>query len=358
MTDLPPALERRNAAITGLSLRAQLDLLPQALGLFAVSLPIYVWAGSFAPHAVFMAGSFAIFAINWGAFYLIVNWLKQDEARDPGRRLRVHVLGGLLWAAAVAQIAAFGDGAGPARQPILMLAAGAAVICLFFLAPSLPALLIVGPAAMAGPLFALWRTPQSRDVGALAWGAFALAFLLTLILNGNLRRQFALTAEREALVAEREASLARAEKLARSKSALVATLSHEIRHGLTGLVHVLAALAGANPRAAPSRGQIGAALSAAHDLIAVLNATLDTETAEAGALAVGLVPFDLLAQVRDLAAQTRAQAAERGLEFSIWVEPELEGGQGGAAIADPLRVRQILVSLLANAAKYTTRGRV
>ena len=46
-----------------------------------------------------------------------------------------------------------------------------------------------------------------------------------------------------------------AEKLAQSKSDLVSTLSHEIRNGLTGVAHVLAAAAGQNGRAAPSREQ-------------------------------------------------------------------------------------------------------
>ena len=202
-----------------------------------------------------------------------------------------------------------------------MMAVGAAVICLFFVSPSLPALLIVGPVAMAGPLVALFSRPQSRDQGALAWGAFALAFLLSLILNRNLRRQFALTAQAESLNAERETSLARAEKLARSKSALVETLSHEIRNGLTGVIHMLAASAGQSPRAAPSRAQISAALAAATDLVGVLDVTLDSETAEAGALEIGTTPFDPVIQVRELAQQARAQSAEQGLEFTVSGRP-------------------------------------
>ena len=349
-------VERPPSKVTYLSLEAQRELMPQALGLFAVSLPIFVWAGSFAANARLMAASFAVFAINWGVFYVIVNWLRRPEAADLGRRQRVQIFGALLWAGAVAQLAAFGDGAGAARESILMMAAGAAVICLFFVTPSLPALLIVGPAAMAGPLIAFFIHPQSRDQGGLAWGGFALAFLLSLILNRNLRRQYALTAERETLTIEREANLERAEKLARSKSSLVATLSHEIRNGLTGVIHVLAASAGQSPRAAPSRAQIAAALAAATDLVGVLDATLDSETADAGALKIGAVAFDPVAQVRDLAIHARGQSIERGLEFSVWVDPDLDARQTGAALADPARTRQILGTLLANAVKYTPEG--
>jgi CheY-like chemotaxis protein len=149
-----------------------------------------------------------------------------------------------------------------------------------------------------------------------------------------------------------------AERLARSKSALIATLSHEIRNGLTGVAHVLAAAAGQGGRAQPSREQSAAALAAANDLIGVLNATLDSETAESGNLLVDRAPFDPVRMVRELAMMLRTQAAAKGLELNIFVEPQLEGRDAGQAIADPVRVRQVLSNLLSNAVKYTTRGRI
>lgn len=337
---------------------AQKALLPQALGVFAVCLPFYVWAGSYAADSEMMAATFSVFAINWGAFYIIVNWLKRPEAQDAARRQRVQILGGLLWAGAVAQIAAMGVGAGRADETIMMMSIAAAVICLFFAAPSLPSLLVVGPAAMAGPLIVLFLRSGSHQDAVIAWGALCLAFLLALLMNRNLRRQFVLAADRERLSLERQRSLAEAERLARSKSDLVATLSHEIRNGLTGVAHVLAAAAGQNGRAVPSREQLGAALAAANDLIAVLNATLDTETAQAGRLTVDAAPFDPVRMVRELSASVRPQATAKGLEFSLYVEPELDGRHAGAAVADALRVRQVLSNLLSNAVKYTVRGRI
>ncbi len=356
--DVPIALagERDHMALQALD--AQVALLPQALGVFAVCLPLYVWAGSYAFNSVLMAASFSIFAINWGAFYIIVNWLRRPQAQDLALRHRVQILGGLLWAGAVAQISALGLSAGPAGQTIMMMAVACAVICMFFAAPSMACLLIVAPAAMAGPLSALFRRPETHQDAVLTWGAFSLAFLLALLMNRNLSRQFALAADRERLSGERQRSLIQAEHLARSKSDLVATLSHEIRNGLTGVTHVLAAAAGQNGRAAPSREQLGAALAAANDLIAVLNATLDSETAEAGRLMVDAAPFDPVRLLRELALLTRPQATAKGLEFSIYVEPELDGRHAGAAVADASRVRQVLSNLLGNAVKYTVRGRI
>jgi signal transduction histidine kinase/ActR/RegA family two-component response regulator len=339
------------------SLDAQRRLLPYALGCFAVSLPIFVWAGSFAINAFWMAASFAIFALNWGLYYGIVNWMRANPDAATTRRLRVHILGGLLWAGAVAQVAAFAHHAGPAREGLLLMAVAGAVVCFFFSAPLLPALLIVGPAAAAGPLIALFASPDSRPEALGAWGAVALAMALCLVLNQMMRGQFALAAERETLLAEREATLDRAQKLAKSKSDIVATLSHEIRNGLNGVTHVLAAAAGHGGRAAPSREQLGAALTAAQDLIAVLNATLDSENAEAGRLDLDSRPFDPVRLTRELVLLNRPAASIKGLELAIHVEPELEAG-GGAVLGDITRARQVLANLIGNAVKYTVRGRV
>ena len=340
------------------ALDAQAALLPYALGVFAVSLPLFVWVASFATNSIWMTASFAIFAINWGAFYLAVNWLRDDRSRDLGRRARIHVACGALWAMAVAQISAFAAGAGPARETLLMLATAGAVLCAFFSAPYLPALLIVTPLAAAGPLIAQFMGPAPRSGLELTWGATALALALAMIHNRALRRQHGLAVEHEQLVEERLRVLETAERTARSKSDIVATLSHEIRNGLTGVTHVLAAAAGRGGRAAPSREQLNAALDAAQDLIAVLNATLDSETAESGRLSVDTQPFDPVRLIQDLVLLEKPHAGAKGLELSVHIDPLLLSRERGATVADPLRTRQIMSNLLGNAVKYTVRGRI
>ena len=357
------AERRQNTPANGgddarLALDAQAALLPYALAVFAVALPIYVWACSFAQNAGWMAISFAVFAINWGIFYGVVAWLRTPGAEDLTRRARVHVMSGLLWAVAVCQMAVFADGSGPVRETLLLLSAGAAVVCIFFAAPYLLALLLTAPLAAAGPLYLLFSQPQSNQAGGMAFGAVSLAMALSLILNRMLRRQHALALAHEALLEERLNVLEAAERAARSKSDIVATLSHEIRNGLTGVTHVLAAAAGKGGRAAPSREQLNAALDAAQDLVAVLNATLDSETAESGRLAVESVAFEPVRLIRDLVLLDRPHAVAKGLELVVHVEPDLEHRQLGAAMGDPLRTRQIIANIVGNAVKYTVRGRI
>lgn len=350
---------RGGQSVTQQALDAQAALLPYALAVFAISLPFYVWAGSHAENAVWMTGTFALFAAAWGAFYAAVGWIKRPDTVDNLKmRGNIQIGSALVWSLAVGQIAAFANGAGPAREPLLMISVAAAVVIIFFAAPWLPSLLIVGSAAAAGPLIVLFMHPETKELANTAWGGVALAMALALIFNRVLRRQFALAAEREVLIAERAGNVEAARRLARSKSDLVATLSHEIRNGLTGVVHVLAAAAGRNGRGAPSREQLVAALDAANDLIAVLNTTLDAETAESGRLSVETRPFDAVALVRDLVLLNRPAAAAKGLELALHVDPDLALAQTGAAIADVHRVRQIVANLLSNAVKFTLRGRV
>ncbi|MDB5453656.1 MAG: hybrid sensor histidine kinase/receiver protein [Caulobacteraceae bacterium] len=346
--------------IQALSLEAQAALLPYALGFFAIGLPIFVWVATYASNAPWALTTLAAFAINWGAFYALVSAVRRDEAlaEDVARRTRMTIMAGLLWSATIAQISVFALSAGPAREPLLMLATGLAVVCMVFTAPCLPVLLVVGSTAAAAPLAALLIFADTREAGGLAWGAIALAAALALVLNRMMVRQFGLTYAHQQLTATNARSLAETERLAKSKSDLLATLSHEIRNGLTGVVHVLAAAAGAGGRAAPSREQLNAALEAARDLTSALDATLDSEHAEAGRLAIRIAPFDAAKLASDLVLLNRPQAAAKSLEMSVHVEPEIAEAATGAAVGDASRARQVLSHLIANAVKYTLRGRI
>lgn len=333
----------------------QTALLPYALLAFGVCLPIFVWVAGHAPNVAWMSVSFAAFAIGWGVLYVAVTWLKTPAAADLRRRARVHLLSGLVWALAIAQLAVFAHYAGPVRESLLLLALGAAMICVVFTTPWLPSLLIVAPVAIAGPLLALFLGGGSPAMARLALAAAALGLALALLVNRILRSQFALAAEREALIAERVDQAEAARRLARSKSDLVSTLSDEIRDGLTGVAHVLASAG--RGRAAPSRQQIAAALDAVNDLLAVLETTVDAESAEAGGLTVELKPVDITAIARDLVLQHRPAAAAKGLELSIHVDAALADSRG-AALVDPARARQVLAALIGNAVKFTVRGRI
>ena len=85
-----------------LGMKAQAGLLPYALIAFGISLPIFVWGASHAADAAWMSAVFAVFAMAWGVFYAVVNWLKTEAAANLAARARVQVMGGLVWAAVIA----------------------------------------------------------------------------------------------------------------------------------------------------------------------------------------------------------------------------------------------------------------
>lgn len=351
----PPSVPPSGVSEDAQGMAAQAALLPYALLAFGVGLPIFVWVAGHAANAAWMSANLAAFAVGWGGFYAAVNWLKTPAAGDLRMRARVHVLAGLVWSLAMAGLAVFAHFAGPVRETLLLLALGGAMVCVVFTATWLPSLLIVAPAALAGPLVALFLHPEDHDLARMALAAAALSLALALLVNRILRAQFALAAEREELIADRAGQAEAARRLARSKSDLVSTLSDEIRNGLTGVAHILGSAAGG--RAAPSRQQFAAALDAVNDLLAVLNTTVDAEDAEAGRLSVERRAVDLSAIAREIVQEFRPAATAKGLELALQVDDRLADGEG-AALADPARVRQVLAALVGNAVKFTVIGRV
>ena len=338
-----------------LALDAQASLLPYALAAFAAGGLLVALASQGSPASPWLAVCLIQSAVNWALFYGAVSWLKAVPARryDLRRRTAVHVGGGLVWVLALSELCLAAEHAGPAREPLLLLALCAAVTCFFFAAPHLLSLLIVGPLAAVPAVWLLHQQPSEEAVASLALGGGALAFALALVVNRLLRRSFDMAVEREGLTEDRARALARAEALAADKSDLLSTLSQELRGGLSGVVHVLAAAAGPAVRARPSRDQLAAALEAAQELIGVLDATLDSEHAESGRLTVAVQPIAPVDLARQVVRQLEPLAGAKGLILSV--EP---GVTGGAVMADPGRTRQILLNLVGNAVRYTGRGGV
>ena len=73
---------RGGLSVSQQALETQTALLPYAIGVFIISLPAYVWVGSYADSPVWMTSTFATFAGAWAVFYGVVNWLKRVEGVD------------------------------------------------------------------------------------------------------------------------------------------------------------------------------------------------------------------------------------------------------------------------------------
>ena len=102
------------------------------------------------------------------------------------------------------------------------------------------------------------------------------------------------------------------------------------------------------------REYVSVARSSAESLLALLNDLLDFSKIEAGKLEVVPETFS----PRLLVEETVRLFAPRCVEKGLVLEVEVAESVPEEVVADPVRVRQVLVNLLANAVKFTEKGKV
>ncbi|MER7929838.1 MULTISPECIES: HAMP domain-containing protein [unclassified Streptomyces] len=151
----------------------------------------------------------------------------------------------------------------------------------------------------------------------------------------------------------------RAEQLAvsmRYKSEFLANMSHELRTPLNSLL-ILAKLLADNAEGNLSPKQVEFAETihgAGSDLLQLINDILDLSKVEAGKMDVSPTRIALVQLVDYVEATFRPLTAEKGLDLSVRVSPELPA----TLHTDEQRLLQVLRNLLSNAVKFTDSGAV
>ena len=144
-----------------------------------------------------------------------------------------------------------------------------------------------------------------------------------------------------------------ADQAARAKSEFLATMSHEIRSPMSGMMGVLDLLS--HTALDPDQTRMAHMVqTSASDLLAVVNDILDFSKIEAGALSVRLEPVLLRELVEQVLQPHLLAAAAKGVDLRLIVRPDVPAH----AEVDPLRLRQILNNLLSNAVKFTAAGEI
>jgi CheY-like chemotaxis protein/HAMP domain-containing protein len=151
----------------------------------------------------------------------------------------------------------------------------------------------------------------------------------------------------------------KAEQLALSskyKSEFLANMSHELRTPLNSLL-ILSQLLADNPDGNLVAKQVEFATtihSAGADLLSLINDILDLSKIESGTMAVDLDTLSF-ATLPDYVERNFGQLARhKGLAFDVALAADLPP----SISTDPRRLQQVLKNLLANAFKFTERGRV
>jgi signal transduction histidine kinase/ActR/RegA family two-component response regulator len=188
-----------------------------------------------------------------------------------------------------------------------------------------------------------WRT----------WWAIAIWVVLTLALLGWMalayRRRLRRRNAWQLVVHKHEL----AEQASEAKTRFLATLGHEVRTPMTGVLGMSELLL-ATPLNEQQRRYTDAIQRAGTHLVRLVNDALDLARIEAGKLDLQEVDFDLHVLINDIAALMAPVAEKSGLAFSSGIAP----GVPHMVRGDPLRVRQILLNLIGNAIKFTGRGDV
>ena len=180
-------------------------------------------------------------------------------------------------------------------------------------------------------------TPE-RDAEGVITGYFGIT------------REIAERKETERLVLEAKVA---AEQAHKTKSEFLALVSHEIRTPLNSLVGF--SRMARNTTDPAKLAKYHAILEeSSRSLMDLVNDILDMSKIEAGRLECEAVPFNLRQLIDRLETDYRDLAEQKLLSFLMVVDEAVPEWVRG----DPLRLRQILVNLLANAAKFTELGTI
>lgn len=136
------------------------------------------------------------------------------------------------------------------------------------------------------------------------------------------------------------------------RTRLFAQLSHEVRTPLNGVLG-FAQLLGQTPLSETQSRHLAQINQCGATLLQMVNEMLDFSRMEARTTRVEKVPFDLLRVAHEAMDMVLPGALSKGV--SLHVEPDLPHSE---LVGDPLRIKQIMLNLLANAVKFTSEGQV
>ncbi|HEX7916165.1 ligand-binding sensor domain-containing protein, partial [Rudaea sp.] len=198
--------------------------------------------------------------------------------------------------------------------------------------------------------------PLHFDQPAPPWAtrwAYAGYVLAALLLAWWVFRSYRARLLRRHALALAEQQRRFAEAASAAKSDFLATMGHEIRTPMTGVLGMTELLL-RTPLEAKQRGYAEAIQSSGQMMLRMVNDSLDLARIEAGKLELEDAPFDLHSLVAEVADLVRPLAEKKGLAFVATVAADSPRHVRG----DAVRIKQVFLNLANNAIKFTERGSV
>ena len=144
-----------------------------------------------------------------------------------------------------------------------------------------------------------------------------------------------------------------AENANAAKSEFLSRMTHELRtpmNAVLGLTHLAM-------QAEPENRQLNYLKKiekSGNNLLTIINDILDFNKIEAGKLTINKTIFNLADVIDEVVNLTEDSILKKGIEFIVIVDHTIPGTLWG----DSLRLTQVLVNLLSNAAKFTEKGTI
>jgi len=144
------------------------------------------------------------------------------------------------------------------------------------------------------------------------------------------------------------------EAAARAKAEFLANMSHELRTPLTSVIGFTRLALGERGLSKRATGFLTKAVNAGSLLLSIINDVLDYSKIESGHFTIEHQPTSVPDLVREVTELFAEPAAEKGLVLSA----DVNSPQGAVVQLDQDRIKQVLLNLIANAVKFSSRGEV
>jgi two-component system, sensor histidine kinase and response regulator len=144
-----------------------------------------------------------------------------------------------------------------------------------------------------------------------------------------------------------------AEAAADARSEFVAVVSHEVRTPMNGVLG-MARLLRDTDLDADQRESVDIVVSSGEYLLTILDDLLDISKLDADKLEIETVPF----MMSDVVGKALSVMAIRAQEQGLLLHSDVASGLPDVMLGDPHRLRQILLNLISNAIKFTSKGTV
>lgn len=157
-----------------------------------------------------------------------------------------------------------------------------------------------------------------------------------------------LTERLEAAQVQLESAKCLAEKSNLAKSEFLSSMSHELRTPLNAILGFAQLMESSSPPLTLIQNEnMAQILQAGWYLLSLINQILDLAVIESGKLPVSQEPVLLINVMRECQAMVESKATRRNIHVTF-----LPFDPAWFVVADPIRVKQVLINLLSNAIKY------